>query len=63
LIFPETVLPLDGSPVTCGNRIDLPRAQRRHQYADMGTDFKNKGTEGITEVPVRACLQGGKDDR
>jgi len=55
--------PLEGQRVSCGNRTDLPRKQRTHFYVSMGTDFKNKGAGGITEVLVFACAVCGKDWR
>lgn len=57
------MLPVPGDRITCGNRLDLPRKQRRHVPLDMGDDFKNKGTEGIVQVPVTACARCGRDMR
>lgn len=56
-------LPLAGDQVTCGNRTDLPRKQRRHHWADLGGDFASHGEAGIVQVTVRACLACGRDDR
>lgn len=54
--FPEAL-------ISCGNRTDLFRKNRRHIWVDMGDDVTNKGTEGIVQVPVRVCARCGKDDR
>lgn len=59
----EDILPVEGTAVTCGNRTELPRKQRRHLWAELGEDWANKGQEGIVQVPVRACTRCGKDDR
>lgn len=61
--YPEVSLPVAGDAITCGLRLELPRKQRRHVWAELGEDYKNKGTEGIVQVPVRACTRCGKDDR
>jgi hypothetical protein len=55
--------PIQDAPVTCGNRKDLPRKQRVHDYVSLGIDVKNKGTLGIVEVIVFACSICGKDWR
>ena len=57
------VFPVDGSAITCGNRADLPKKQRRHDWADMGRDFDNQGEKGIVETDVRACMRCGRDSR
>lgn len=59
----EPILPVPGDRITCGNRKDLFKRQRRHTLVSLGTDTKNKGTEGICEVEVFACLTCGKDVR
>lgn len=59
----EDILPVAGDAITCGLRLDLPRKQRRHLWAELGEDWANKGQEGIVQVPVRACTRCGKDDR
>lgn len=55
--------PIPGDAVSCGLRLDRPKKQRHHSWVPLGTDFKNKGLEGIVEVDVRACHVCGKDDR
>ena len=55
--------PVEGNPVTCGLRTDLPRKHRRHAWEDLGDDFTNKGEQGIVQVPVQACTACGKDKR
>lgn len=57
------VLPVPGDRIRCGNRTDLFKKQRRHTFIPLGTDFKNKGTEGICEVEVLACAVCGMDRR
>jgi hypothetical protein len=63
MMNPEEIFPLENPQVSCGLRADLPEKRRRHDYIEMGADLKNKGTEGIVEVEVRACTSCGKDDR
>ena len=55
--------PVDGDMITCGNRKDLTRKQRVHDYVSLGKDFKNKGIAGICEVIVFACSVCGRDWR
>ena len=64
------ILPLPGDVISCGLRKicpccgqGLPKKLRQHQWASLGTDTKNKGSEGICEVEVFACLRCGKDRR
>lgn len=57
------ILPVEGTAVTCGNRTELPRKQRRHLWAELGTDIRNAGEKGIIAAEVRACVRCGKDDR
>jgi len=57
------IFPVEGGMLSCGLRADLPKKQRRHEYVSLGTDWKNKGTEGIIEVEVLACLRCGRDKR
>jgi len=55
--------PVPGEMITCGNRTDLPKKQRRHDWVSLGVDTKNAGTLGIVEVDVFACVVCGKDKR
>ena len=63
-VLPEIYkFPVDGNPVSCGLRLDLPKKQRTHSWVPLGADFKNKGQGGIVEVDVYACHVCGKDKR
>jgi len=55
--------PVAGDLITCGNRADLPKAQRRHDWVCLGKDIMNKGKKGICEVLVFACAVCGRDWR
>ena len=55
--------PLAGGLITCGNRKDLPKKQRVHDYVSLGIDIMNKGEKGIVEVIVFACSRCGRDWR
>jgi hypothetical protein len=57
------VLPVDGGAVTCGNRRDLVKKQRRHHWVYLGLDVDNHGVKGFREVAVFACVLCGKDRR
>lgn len=58
-----SLFPVEGNPVTCGNRTDLPKNQRRHSWVPLGTDVKNCGEKGICETEVSACHRCGRDKR
>ncbi len=55
--------PVAGDLITCGNRVDLPKAQRRHDWVCLGKDTMNKQEKGICEVLVFACSRCGRDWR
>ena len=55
--------PIPGDVITCGKRLDWFKAQRHHDWACLGFDTKNKGTEGIVQVVVFACTVCGRDWR
>lgn len=57
------ILPVPGDRIRCGNRMYLFKKQRSHTLIPLGTDFKNKGIEGICEVEVFACASCGMDKR
>jgi hypothetical protein len=59
----ELLFPVWGMLPTCGLLTELPRKQRVHHWVSLGLDWKNKGTEGICEVEVFACMRCGKDRR
>ena len=62
-LFPLDEVPLDGEgqPVSCGNRKDLPKAQRRHRPVYLGLDPRHMADGGIEDVHVFACAECGRD--
>ena len=58
---PEYRFPLEQPvPVSCGLRADLPKKQRRHAWAYLGTDTRH--TEDVFEdLHVYACAECGRD--
>lgn len=56
------IFPLqDASPVKCGNRRDLPKAQRRHRYIYLGTDPRHMNDGSFASLHVYACAMCGAD--
>jgi len=55
--------PLPGGLISCGNRKDLPKKQRVHDWVSLGFDTMNKSEKGICEVLVFACTRCGRDWR
>ena len=55
--------PLSWNNITCGNRRDLPKKQRVHDWVSLGFDTMNKSEKGICEVLVFACTRCGRDWR
>jgi hypothetical protein len=56
------LLPLAEPAVKCGLRTDLPKAQRRHQWAELGTDVRHMDKpEPAREMRIRACTRCGTD--
>lgn len=55
------VFPVPGDRVKCGNRTDVPKKQRRHLKAPMGTDTRNLGELGFWDVEIFACVRCGMD--
>lgn len=53
--------PVPGGVITCGNRTDLPRKQRRHAWVSLGTDIRNFREHGFRECEVSACVTCGTD--
>lgn len=51
------------APVTCGNRSDLPKKERRHTWASMGRDVRNAGSAGFKEYLIGACVTCGRDEK
>jgi hypothetical protein len=50
-----------GDTVKCGNRTDLPKKQRVHQYQSLGIDVRNGAAKGFLEGEVLACTACGMD--
>ena len=50
-----------GDTVKCGNRTDLRKAQRRHDYQLLGPDSRNGGDRGFVDGNVYACGRCGAD--
>jgi hypothetical protein len=50
-----------GGTVKCGNRVDLPKAQRRHDYVSLGPEIRNCEVLGFQEGIVYACATCGAD--
>lgn len=56
------LLPVDPDAVSCGLRRDLPKKQRRHKYAELGTDTRHSGADGRPRMTrVRVCVRCGTD--
>lgn len=56
-----SLFPVSGDRVKCGLRTDLPKKERRHDWADLGTDTRNRGAAGFADCEVRACRRCGTD--
>lgn len=51
-----------GDLPSCGNRAELPKAQRRHAWTVLGADTRNTmGPQGFGPVHVLACVMCGAD--
>jgi hypothetical protein len=62
LVVPVDFFPLpQPCPVKCGLRDDLPKKQRRHQWASLGLDTRNAGSEGFKDYEILACVICGMD--
>jgi hypothetical protein len=59
----NTLFPVDGHIVRCGNRKDLPKKQRIHDYVSMGIDTRNLGEIGFRDVDIFACAICGADKK
>jgi hypothetical protein len=55
------VFPIAGDATKCGLRTDMPKAMRRHLFADMGLDTRNMGAGGFTDRRILACVRCGMD--
>lgn len=61
-IAAEFIFPLAGAnPVKCGNRRDLPKAQRRHTRVYLGTDARHMNDGEIADLHIYACVVCGAD--
>ena len=58
---PKSLFPVPGARVSCGNRRDLPKAQRVHDWVPLGPDMRNCGERGFLELQVSACRECGAD--
>lgn len=54
--------PLPGDTVKCGNRRDLPKAQRRHIWLDAGTDIRHRFSGEYKLSQIKICSRCGKDE-
>lgn len=50
-----------GNSIRCGNRADLPKKLRVHDYQSLGTDVRNGAERGFLEGTVFACQRCGAD--
>jgi len=50
-----------GNSIRCGNRTDLPKKLRVHDYQSLGEDTRNGGTRGFIDGEVFACRKCGAD--
>jgi hypothetical protein len=50
-----------GDAITCGNRLYLPRKQRRHLEQNLGPDTRNGFARGFVTGEVFACQRCGRD--
>jgi hypothetical protein len=50
----------DANPVSCGNRRDLVKAQRRHDWIHLGVDTRHTEA-GFEDLHVYACAECGRD--
>jgi hypothetical protein len=59
---PELRFPLAGaSPVSCENRRDLVKAERRHAWVYLGVDARHMGDGASGDLHVYACAECGRD--
>lgn len=61
LLNPHQWQPVPGCTPRCGNRKDLPKAERRHIWLDAGTDTRHRfsGEFGISKIKI--CARCGAD--
>lgn len=58
---PDFTFP-SGDTVSCGNRADAPKAQRKHEWRDAGTDIRHRFDGRFTLCAVKICIRCGRDD-
>ena len=58
-----TEFPLQDPEIKCGLRLDLPKKERRHVWADMGLDVRNFGDKGFGDAVISACCRCGADKK
>lgn len=51
------------SPVKCGNRLDLPKKQRRHDYRYMGMDERTTEPGSKALMHIAVCITCGVERR
>jgi hypothetical protein len=51
----------DPPAITCGNRTDLFKKQRRHVWVCLGWDARHMGDGSFQDCWVRACARCGRD--
>ena len=59
----QPVFPVDGSAVSCGLRLDVPRKQRRHLRASLGMDTRSLGDKGFWDVEIFVCVRCGQESK
>ena len=54
--------PVFGWTLKCGNRLDLPKKDRVHDYVKLGAEQRNTGTShGYMHGTLYACYRCGMD--
>jgi hypothetical protein len=56
-----SLFPLPAGRVKCGLRTDLPKKRRHHDWVPLGTDTRNRGSQGFEDVEILACWECGTD--
>lgn len=46
---------------SCGNRRDLPKRERRHDWLDAGDDVRHHGSGYFLLSKIRICSRCGRD--
>lgn len=50
-----------GNAIRCGNRTDIPKKLRMHDYQSLGEDMRNGAERGFITGEVFACRKCGAD--